>query len=110
MKWVQAKFKQLGYDVVRLEPVKIRKWVRRSERGEVLGAHAQPLTLTALGGSPGCTVEGEVVRFADFASLEAALVGPGPPYGLRARRIHCASGRPCVRSRNRNTSASAKPA
>ena len=75
VKWAQAKFKQLGYNVVRLEPVKIRKWVRRSERGEVLGAHAQPLTLTALGGSPGGTVEGEVVRFADFASLEAAAEG-----------------------------------
>ena len=75
VKWAEAKFKQLGYDSVRLEPVAIRKWVRRSERGEVLGAHAQPLTLTALGGSPGGTVEGEVVRFADFASLEAAADG-----------------------------------
>ncbi|MEO6364480.1 MAG: M28 family peptidase, partial [Luteimonas sp.] len=75
VKWAEAKFKQLGYDSVRLEPVAIKKWVRRSERGEVLGAHAQPLTLTALGGSPGGTVEGEVVRFADFASLEAASAG-----------------------------------
>jgi len=81
VKWAEAKFKQLGYDSVRLEPVAIRKWVRRSERGEVMGAHAQPLTLTALGGSPGGTVEGEVVRFADFASLEAA------PDGSLAGRI-----------------------
>ncbi|MEJ7745723.1 MAG: M28 family peptidase [Luteimonas sp.] len=75
VKWAQARFEQLGYDNVRLQPVKIKHWVRRSERGEVLGAHAQPLTLTALGGSPGGTVEGEVVRFADFASLEAAADG-----------------------------------
>ena len=41
----------------------------------MLGAHAQPLTLTALGGSPGGTVEAEVVRFADLAALEAAPDG-----------------------------------
>ena len=72
VKWAEAKFRSLGYDTVRLQPVAVRRWVRRSERAEVLGAHAQPLTLTALGGSPAGTVEGEVVRFADFASLEAA--------------------------------------
>jgi hypothetical protein len=38
----------------------------------VLGAHAQPLVVTALGYSPGGTVEGEIVRFPDLASLEAA--------------------------------------
>lgn len=75
VKWAEARFRQLGYDTVRLEPVKVRKWVRRSERGEVLGANAQPMVLTALGGSPGGTVEGEVVRFADLASLEAAADG-----------------------------------
>ena len=32
-------------------------------------------TLTALGGSPGGTVEAEVVRFADLAALEAAPAG-----------------------------------
>ena len=31
--------------------------------------------LTALGGSPGGTVEGEVVRFADLAALQAAPAG-----------------------------------
>lgn len=73
--WAKAKFAELGYDRVWTEPVTFPKWERRSERGEVLGAHAQPLTLTALGGSPGGTVEGEVVRFADLAALEAAADG-----------------------------------
>jgi hypothetical protein len=41
----------------------------------VLGPNAQSLTLTALGGSPGGTVEAEVVRFADLAALEAAPAG-----------------------------------
>lgn len=70
--WAQAKFKALGYDKVWTEPVAFPKWVRRSEHGEVLGAHSQKLALTALGGSPGGDIEGEVVRFPDLAALEAA--------------------------------------
>lgn len=75
VEWAKAKFKQLGYDKVWTEPVTFPKWVRRSEHGEVLGAHSQKLALTALGGSPGGTVEGEVVRFPDLAALQAAPAG-----------------------------------
>ncbi|TWI06260.1 Zn-dependent M28 family amino/carboxypeptidase [Luteimonas cucumeris] len=75
VEWAVAKFKELGYDKVWTEPVTFPKWVRRSESGEVLGAHAQHLVLTALGGSPGGTVETEVVRFADLAALQAAPEG-----------------------------------
>ncbi|XQA64133.1 M28 family peptidase [Xanthomonas sacchari] len=70
--WATAKFKALGFDKVWTEPVTFPKWERRSEHAQVLGAHAQPLTVTALGGSPGGTVEAEVVRFADLAALQAA--------------------------------------
>lgn len=70
--WAEAKFAELGFDRVWTEPVTFPKWERRSERAAVLGAHAQPLLVTALGGSPGGTVEAEIVRFADFAALEAA--------------------------------------
>lgn len=73
--WAQAKFRELGFDKVWVEPVTFPKWQRRSEHARVLGANAQPLTLTALGGSPAGTVEGEVVRFADLAALEAAAPG-----------------------------------
>ena len=73
--WAQAKFKALGFDKVWLEPVTFPKWERRSESAAILGAHAQPLTITALGGSPGGTVEADVVRFADLAALEAAAEG-----------------------------------
>ncbi len=75
VRWAEAKFKALGYDKVWLQPVSFPKWVRRSERADVVGANAQPLTLTALGGSPGGTVEAEVVRFADLAALEAVPAG-----------------------------------
>jgi hypothetical protein len=73
--WAQAKFKALGFDKVWIEPVTFPKWERRGETASVLGANAQPLTVTALGGSPAGTVEGEVVRFADLAALEAAPEG-----------------------------------
>ena len=75
VEWARAKFAELGFDRVWTEPVTFPKWVRRSERAEVVGANAQPLTLTALGGSPGGTVEADVVRFADLAALEAAAPG-----------------------------------
>ncbi|WP_141453934.1 M20/M25/M40 family metallo-hydrolase [Pseudoxanthomonas sp. z9] len=70
--WATAKFKALGFDKVWTEPVTFPKWERRSEHASVLGTHPQPLTVTALGGSPGGTVEAEIVRFADLAALEAA--------------------------------------
>ena len=75
VEWAKAKFKSLGYDKVWTEPVTFPKWERRGEHAEVVGAHAQPLVLTALGGSPGGTVEGEVVRFADMDALQAAPAG-----------------------------------
>ncbi len=73
--WAQAKFHELGFDKVWVEAVTFPKWERRSEHAQVLGANAQPLTLTALGGSPGGTVEADVVRFADLAALQAAAPG-----------------------------------
>ena len=72
VEWAKAKFKALGFDKVWTEPVTFPKWERRAEHGEILGTHAQSLALTALGGSPGGTIEGEVVRFADLDALKAA--------------------------------------
>ena len=73
--WAQAKFKALGFDKVWIEPVTFPKWVRRSEHAAVVGAHAQPLTVTALGGSPAGKVDADIVRFSDLAALEAAPEG-----------------------------------
>src|SRR5688572_22293537 len=73
--WAQAKLKELGFDRVWTEPVTFPKWERRGESAQVVGANAQPLHLTALGGSPAGTVEAEVVRFPDLAALEAAAPG-----------------------------------
>lgn len=75
VEWAKAKFAELGYDRVWTEPVTFPKWERRSESAHVVGPHAQPLVVTALGGSPGGTVEAEIVRFSDYAALEAAPAG-----------------------------------
>ncbi|WP_242165981.1 M28 family peptidase [Lysobacter sp. M15] len=75
VEWARRKFEALGYDEVWTQPVTFPKWERRSEHGEVLGAYAQPLILAALGGSPGGTVEGEVVRFDSLEALQAAPAG-----------------------------------
>ena len=69
VEWAKAKFRELGFDKVWTEPVTFPKWERRSQSAEVLGPHSQKLVVTALGGSVGGTVEGQVVRFPDLASL-----------------------------------------
>ncbi|MGY1408560.1 M28 family peptidase [Luteimonas sp. A611] len=73
--WAEAKFRELGYDRVWTEPVTFPKWERRSESAQVLGIHAQPLVVTALGGSPGGTVDAEIVRFDSLEALQAAPAG-----------------------------------
>ena len=75
VEWAQAKFRALGYDRVWTEPVTFPKWERRGESAQVLGAHAQPLVVTALGGSPGGSVEAEIVRFDSLEALQAAPAG-----------------------------------
>ena len=75
VEWAKAKFKALGYDKVWTEPVTFPKWERRSESARIVGAHAQALHVTALGGSPGGKVEAEVVRFESLEALEKAAPG-----------------------------------
>jgi carboxypeptidase Q len=108
--WAVAKFEELGFDKVWTEPVTFPKWVRRSESARVLGDHAQPLAITALGGSPGGSVEGELVRFADLAALEAApagsLAGKIAFVDYRMQRSHDGGGYgPGSRVRSRGPSA-----
>ncbi len=76
--WAVAKFKQLGYPRVYLQPVSFPVWERGFESAGILSPTPQPLTIAALGGSIGTAeggVRGEIVRFEDAAELQAA--GPG---------------------------------
>ena len=72
VEWAKARFAALGYDKVWTEPVTFPKWERRSERAAVVGPHAQPLVITALGGSPAGDVTAGLVRFDSLTALEAA--------------------------------------
>ena len=73
--WAVAKFKALGFDKVYTEPVTYPLWVRRSEHAAIVAPFPQPLTLTALGYSPGTPKGGltaQVVKFDSLAALKAA--------------------------------------
>ncbi len=75
--WAKAKFEALGFDRVWLQPVTFPTWRRGHERASVLAPFAQPLAITALGGSVGTggPLEAEVVRFPDLATLQAVADG-----------------------------------
>ncbi|TCO42839.1 Zn-dependent M28 family amino/carboxypeptidase [Dokdonella fugitiva] len=73
--WTIAKFHAFGFDKVWTEPVTYPKWVRRSEHGEILAPHAQPLVLAALGysaGTPAGGLDAEVVGFPTLDAFKAA--------------------------------------
>lgn len=73
--WAIARFKALGFDKVYTEAVSYPLWVRRSEHGAIVAPFPQPLTLIALGYSPGTPKGGltaEVVQFASLDALKAA--------------------------------------
>lgn len=73
--WAKAKFEQLGFDRVTLEPVTFRRWIRGEETAEVIKPFAQPLTITALGRSnptPAQGITGELVHFATLDALKQA--------------------------------------
>ncbi|MBM7071554.1 M28 family peptidase [Shewanella sp. 202IG2-18] len=72
--WAMNKFKQLGYDKIYKEPVKVPIWERGSASAEVTAPYPQPLVITALGGSVATPVNGleaEIVRFDTLAALKA---------------------------------------
>lgn len=71
--WAEAKLRELGYDKVWREPVRIPLWQRWHERARVVGANAQPLTITALGHSIGTQgpLRGEIVQIDDLDALKA---------------------------------------
>ncbi|WP_049623892.1 M20/M25/M40 family metallo-hydrolase [Frateuria defendens] len=73
--WAVAKFKALGFDKVYTEPVTYPLWERHGEHAEIVAPFPQPLSVLALGYSPGTPKGGlaaEVVRFDSLDALKAA--------------------------------------
>ncbi len=77
--WAVAKLKALGFKNVHIEPYQLKNaWERGGESAEVVGAHSQPLRLTALGGSGATPAAGltlPVVYFETFNALQLAPEG-----------------------------------
>lgn len=76
--WAIAKFRELGYPRVYVQPVRFPVWERGFENAAILAPRPQPLNIAALGGSigtPAGGVRGAVVRFETAAELEAAPRG-----------------------------------
>jgi len=77
VEWAKAKFKALGYDKVRVEPVRIPLWTRGREDASVVAPYPQHLAIAGLGHTVGThgPIEAEVIEFADLAALKAAAPG-----------------------------------
>lgn len=76
--WAMNELKELNFDFTRVEDFTIPYWARTHESARVVGAHAQDLVITALGGSratPDGGLEAEIVRFESLAGLGAADAG-----------------------------------
>ena len=71
VEWAVAKFKALGFDDVRKEPVTFPRWRRGAESAEVVAPFPQPLLVTALGFSVGTPPDGIEAEVVEAASLEA---------------------------------------
>ncbi|HPF24230.1 MAG TPA: M28 family peptidase [Hyphomonas sp.] len=73
--WAVARLEAMGFTNVRVDDFTVPYWKRTHETLRVVGANAQPLVITALGGSratPAGGLEAGVVRFHTMADLEAA--------------------------------------
>ncbi|MFV8817456.1 M20/M25/M40 family metallo-hydrolase [Haliea sp. E17] len=83
--WAVAKFRELGFRNVRIEPFALPVWERGREIAEIVAPFPQALTITALGGSVATGeegVSGEVLAVASVAELEAT-----PAEALKGRIV-----------------------
>ena len=83
--WGVAKFKELGFKNVRIEPFQVDRWERHSEHAEITSPFPQKLMITALGGSIATVPEGivgQVVRFENLQALKDA-----PMKGLKGKIV-----------------------
>jgi carboxypeptidase Q len=89
--WAATRFRELGFENVRVESFPVTAWVRGTESGEISSPSVQPLVIAALGESPPTPVaglEGEVALFPSFDALKAAPPGSlGGKIAFVARRM-----------------------
>jgi carboxypeptidase Q len=84
--WAVQMLRAQGFGNVRIETFPVAMWQPMSESAAIVGPHAQPLVITAIGGSPATPpdgVEAEVARFVSMAALQAAA-----PEATRGRIVY----------------------
>jgi carboxypeptidase Q len=93
-RWGESVFREDGQETVRLEPVKVRPWVRGRERLVVTAPFTRELPMLGLGGSVGTPgVEAPLVVVSDFGQLGPQVKGkvvlydpPMPPEATAGER------------------------
>ena len=76
--WAVAKFKELGFENVRVQNFTVPGWIRGEETAEIISPFPQKLYITSLGGSvptPPEGIEADVAYFPTYEDLEAAPMG-----------------------------------
>lgn len=76
--WAKARLEALGFANVRVEPYRMKTWVRGEERAEVLAPFPQKLAVTALGNSASTGprgLEAEIAYFPTLGDLQAVPDG-----------------------------------
>lgn len=76
--WAVAKFKELGFENVRVQDFNVPGWIRGEETASVVSPYPQNLYITSLGGSvptPPEGIEADVAYFPTYEDLEAAPLG-----------------------------------
>ncbi len=74
--WAVVKLKSLGFKNVRIETFEMPAWERRKEEAAIAAPFAQPLAVTALGGSIGTPAEGLTAPVVRFPTLQALIDAP----------------------------------
>jgi carboxypeptidase Q len=75
IRWVEARMKMDGLENVRLDPVKVPRWVRGAERAEITAPRRHDLAMLGLGnsvGTPAGGIEAELLIVRSFDELDSA--------------------------------------
>ena len=70
--WTAQRYKELGFENVRIEPFSVPRWERGAEHAEIISPNPQQLLITALGGSvatPENGIEADIAYFPTFDDL-----------------------------------------
>lgn len=74
--WAVEMFKTYGFDNIRVEEFEIDYWARTLEEARVIGASAQELHISALGGSPSTPETGITAALKSYPSIAALRRAP----------------------------------